>query len=163
MCICSTRDRNVPEKYIRLVQDNAPGVQNNSVQCGRGEQQLWGGGRTTPRLGLKPIHVPTPRGCVHHHVVSATALSHRTYPPFISAMSSTPGLSPKCVQLVMIWFRSHVAAPHIYSFRSHDIPTDVSLPGWRPVPSALGWPSAMHATAACDLRGVVLLGGCCIS
>ena len=23
------------------------------------------------------------------------------------------GLSPKCVQLVMMWFRSHVAAPHI--------------------------------------------------
>ena len=35
----------------------------------------------------------------HHHV--------------FSAMSSTLGLSPKCVQLVMMWFRSHVAAPHI--------------------------------------------------
>ena len=49
----------------------------------------------------------------HHHVLSAMALSHRTYPSFISAMSSTLGLSPKCVQLVMMWFRSHVAAPHI--------------------------------------------------
>ena len=36
----------------------------------------------------------------------------------------------------------------------------VSLPGWRPVPRALGWPSAMHATAACDHSGVVLSGGC---
>ena len=100
-----------------------------------------------------------------HRVVSATALSHRTYPSFISAMSSMLGLSPKCVQLVVIWFRSHVAAPHIgaYSFCSPGSPTDVSLPGWRPVPSALGWPSAMYATAACDNPGVVLLGGCCIS
>ena len=49
----------------------------------------------------------------HHHIVSATALSHRTAPPSISAMSSLLGVSPKCVQLVTIWFRSHVAAPHI--------------------------------------------------
>ena len=47
------------------------------------------------------------------HIVSAMALSHRTYPSFISAISSRLGLSPKCVQLVMMWFRSHVAAPHI--------------------------------------------------
>ena len=39
-------------------------MQNSSAQCGRGEQQLWGGGRTTPRLGLKPIPVPTPDGGV---------------------------------------------------------------------------------------------------
>ena len=49
----------------------------------------------------------------HHHIVSATALIHRTARPSISAMSSLLGISPKCVQLVMIWFRSHVAAPHI--------------------------------------------------
>ena len=36
-------------------------------------------------------------------------------------------------------------------------PTDVSLPGWQPVPSALGWMSAMHATAACGH------GRCCTS
>ena len=42
-------------------------------------------------------------------------------------------------------------------------PTDVSLPGWQPVPSALGWPFAMYAMAVCDHSGVVLLGGCCIS
>ena len=47
----------------------------------------------------------------HHHIVSAMALSHRTYPSFISAISSRLGLSPKCVQLVMMWFRSRVAAP----------------------------------------------------
>ena len=34
-----------------------------------------------------------------------------------------------------------------YSVCSHGSPTDVSLPGWQPVPSALGWPSAMFATA----------------
>ena len=28
-------------------------------------QQLWGGGRTAPRLGLKSIPVPTPDGCVN--------------------------------------------------------------------------------------------------
>ena len=49
----------------------------------------------------------------HHHIVPATALIHRTARPSISAMSSLLGISPKCVQLVMIWFRSHVAAPHI--------------------------------------------------
>ena len=36
----------------------------------------------------------------------------------------------------------------------------VSLPGWQPVPSALGWPSAMYVTAVCHHSGVVLLGGC---
>ena len=44
--------------------------------------------------------------------------------------------------------------------------TNVSLPGWRPVPSALGWRSAKYPTAACDHSGVVLMGGsdgCCIS
>ena len=35
-------------------------MQNSSARCGRGEQQLWSGGRTAPRLGLKPIPVPTP-------------------------------------------------------------------------------------------------------
>ena len=42
-------------------------------------------------------------------------------------------------------------------------PQNVSLPRWRSVPNALGWPSAMHATVACDHSGVILLGGCCIS
>ena len=54
----------MPEKYIRLVQDMYRGMQNSSAHCGRGEQQLWGGGRTTRRLALKPIPVPTPDGCV---------------------------------------------------------------------------------------------------
>ena len=34
----------------------------------------------------------------HHHIVSATALIHRTARPSISAMSSLLGISPKCVQ-----------------------------------------------------------------
>ena len=38
-------------------------------------------------------------GAAHHHVVSATALIHRTARPSISAMSSLLGISPKCVQL----------------------------------------------------------------
>ena len=58
---------------------------------------------------------------------------------------------------------SHVAAPNMYSFCCPGSPRVVSLPWWRPVPSALGWPSAMYATAACDHSGVVVLGGCCIS
>ena len=52
-------------------------------------------------------------GRVHYHIVSATALIHRTARPSISAMSSLLGNSPKCVQLAVIWFRSHVAAPHM--------------------------------------------------
>ena len=43
---------------------HVPGMQNSSAQCGRGEQQLWGGDRTTPRFGLKPIPVLTTDGCV---------------------------------------------------------------------------------------------------
>ena len=37
---CS-RERNVPEKYIILVQDMYMVCKNSSAQCGRGEQQLW--------------------------------------------------------------------------------------------------------------------------
>ena len=48
----------------------------------------------------------------HHHVESATALSHRTYRPLILAMSSLIGLSPNVVQLIIMWLRSHVAEPH---------------------------------------------------
>ena len=43
---------------------HVPGMQNSSAQSGRGKQQLLGAGRTTPRLGLKPIPVHTPDGCV---------------------------------------------------------------------------------------------------
>ena len=46
-------------------------------------------------------------------------------------------------------------AAHEYIFCCPGSPTDVSLPGGRL--------SAMHATAACDHSGVVLLGGCRIS
>ena len=49
----------------------------------------------------------------HHHVLSVTALSHRTARPSIFAMSSLIGLSPKCRQFVLLWPRSHVAAPHM--------------------------------------------------
>ena len=43
-------------------------MQNSNAQCGRGEQQLWGGGRATPRFGLKPIPVLTPDGCLTQDV-----------------------------------------------------------------------------------------------
>ena len=77
----------------------------------------------------------------------------------IPAISSLFGLSPKCRQFFIMWPRSHVAAPHTHMFRSPGNPTDASLPGWQPVLSALGWPSAMYATAVCDHSGVVPLGG----
>ena len=48
-----------------------------------------------------------------HHVVSATALSHRTARPSIVAMSSLFGLSLKTLQFAITWPRSDVAAPHI--------------------------------------------------
>ena len=79
-----------------------------------------------PRIAQESIKIII---STHHHIVPATALIHRTARPSISAMSSLLGISPKCVQLVMIWFRSHVAAPHMYSVCSHGSPTDVSLPG----------------------------------
>ena len=84
-----------------------------------------------------------------HNVV--TALSNRTVRPYIFTMSSLFGLSPECPQLVIKW------PSRTYSFCSPGCSTDVSLP------SALGWPSAMYATAACDHSEVVLLGGCRIS
>ena len=55
-----------------------------------------------------------------------------------------------------------MAALHI-QFCCPGSPTYVSLTGWQPVPSALGWMSAMQATAACGHSGVVLFGGCGIS
>ena len=53
--------------------------------------------------------------------------------------------------------------PDTHSNRDTGSPTYISLPGWQPVPSAVGWMSAMHATAACDHSGVVLFGQCCTS
>ena len=43
-----------------------------------------------------------------------------------------------------------------HRFRSPGSPTDASLPGWQPVPSALGWPSAMYATAVCHHSRILL-------
>ena len=82
----------------------------------------------------------------HHHIVSATALIHRTARPSISAMSSLLGISPE------MWAARHDnimrSEPYYgsgrmwlrrtYSVCSHGSPTDVSLPGWQTVPSALG-------------------------
>ena len=50
-------------KYFRLIQDMYRGCKT-VVRSGRGKQQLWCGGRTSSRLGHKPIAVPTPDGCV---------------------------------------------------------------------------------------------------
>ena len=46
------------------------------------------------------------------HIVSPTALIHRTARSPIPAISSLFGLSPKCRQFVIMWPRSHLAAPH---------------------------------------------------
>ena len=46
------------------------------------------------------------------HTVSPTAFIHRTARSSITVISSLFGLSPKCRQFVIMWPRSHVAAPH---------------------------------------------------
>ena len=63
--------------------------------------------------------------------MSATALIHRTARPSISAMSSLLGISPKCVQLVMIIVQIASGCAAHTVFFSHGSPTDVSLPGWQ--------------------------------
>ena len=91
--------------------------------------------------------------CLQRH--SATAY---IYPSFPQCRLCSVSLRNVCSSS---WYGSgRVWLRRTYSFCSPGSLTDVSLPGWQPVPSALGWPSAM---AACDHPGVVLLGGCCIS
>ena len=109
-----------------------------------------------------------------HICMSATAVSHRTF-ACLQRQSATEHLHPSFPQCRLRTLSEMCAArhdmikiacgcaAHVYSFCSPSSPTDVSLPGWRPVPSTLGWQSAMHAVATCDQSGVILLGGCCIS
>ena len=69
----------------------------------------------------------------HHHIVSATALIHRTAQPSISAMSSLLDISPKCVQLVLINYGSdRMWLRRTYSVCSHGSPTDVGRPPCTP-------------------------------
>ena len=68
-------------------------------------------------------------------------------------------VSPRNVGSLSRCGRDHMWPRHTRMFRSPGSPTDASLPGWQPVPSALGWPSAMYSTAVCDHSGVTPLGG----
>ena len=90
--------------------------------------------------------------------LSATA---RIHPSFLQCRLGSVSLRNVCSSSWCgsgrMWLR------RTYSFCCPGSPTDVSLPGWQPVPSALGWMSAKHATAACGHSGVVLLGRCCTS
>ena len=66
-------------------------------------------------------------------------------PPFshcrlCSLFPRNVGSSSKCARDRM-W-----PHPTYILFCSSGNPTYVSLPGWQPVPNALSWPSAMHAT-----------------
>ena len=87
---------------------------------------------------------------------SATAHIHPTFPKCRLRLVSLQNVcSSSWYDSDRMWLR------RTYSFCSPGSHTDVSLPGWRPAPNSLGWPSTMHATAACDHSGVVILGGCC--
>ena len=79
------------------------------------------------------------------HIVSATALIRRTARSSIPAISSLLGLSPKCRQFVIMWARSQWPR-RTHRFRSPGSPTDASLPGWQPVPNALGWPAVFFSS-----------------
>ena len=95
--------------------------------------------------------------CLPRH--SATAHIHSSFPQCCLSML---GLSESLLEMCAARDRGsdRMLLRRTYSFFSPGCPTDDWLPGWRPIPSALGWRSAMHATAACDHSGVVLLGGC---
>ena len=55
----------MPKKCVGLVQDMYQGCKTVVRRvAGIEEPQLWSGGLTTPRVGLKPIPVLTPDGCV---------------------------------------------------------------------------------------------------
>ena len=90
--------------------------------------------------------------------LSATARIHPSFLQYrLGSVSLRNVCSSSCCGSGRMWLR------RTYSFCCPGSPTYVSLPGWQPVPSALGWMSAMHATAACDHSGVVILGRCCTS
>ena len=71
---------------------------------------------TSPGVdGIAPTILKETVEQVSHHIVSAMALSHRTYPSFISAMSSRLGLSPKCVQLVLMMMQISMSLAHVFN------------------------------------------------
>ena len=95
--------------------------------------------------------------------MSATALSQRTYLSFISAMSYLVGLSPECVQLVMIMVQIACGcAAHTGFALAPGSPTDVSPSGGglSRAHSVGSPPCRAYATAACDHSGDGILGGC---
>ena len=99
------------------------------------------------------VHTPQPvMSCLQRH--SATAQIDPSFPQCrLCSVSPWNVCSSSWYGSELTWLR------RTYSVCSPGSPTDVSLPRWwRPVPGALGWPSAMYATAACEHSEVILLG-----
>ena len=61
ICRCM-RERKVPEKYVKLIQDMYRGYQTK-VQCSRRKRQLQCGCVVAPRICLEPIPIPHTHGC----------------------------------------------------------------------------------------------------
>ena len=88
--------------------------------------------------------------------LSATA---RIHPSFLQCRLGSVSLSEMCAaRHDVVQVACGCAAHTVFA-----VPVAPQMSGWQPVPSALGWMSAMHATAACGHSGVVLLGRCCTS
>ena len=94
---------------------------------------------------------------IHHH----DSVCNGTQPPHILHFRNVVyarSLSEMCAaRRDMVQVACCCAAHTVFALpvaiASRYRPIDVPLPGWRPVPSKLGWQSAVHATTACDHSG----------